>query len=145
MQSIPQNDYKKLGAKTEKLKNPTGQNKNFIIIIFYLTDTTVKMTILSRWKLKYGQPMTNKHERPTYCLLHNQRSHKIALTNLQKLRPGKADQMLVIEIGLELLTYALERLADICFYLILSTSNRRLECKEEGTFTEPVSYKQNLN
>ena len=53
--------------------------------------------------------------------------------------------MLVIEIGLELLTYALEKLADICFYLILSTSNKRLECKEEGTFTEPVSYKQNLN
>ena len=57
-----------LGAKTEKLKNPTGQYKNFIIIICYLTDTTVKMTILSRWKLKYRQPMTNKHERPTaFC------------------------------------------------------------------------------
>ena len=68
MQSIPQNDYKKLGEKTEELKNPTGQYKNFIIIIFYLTDTTVKMTTLSRWKLKYGQPMTNKHERPTaFC------------------------------------------------------------------------------
>ena len=68
MQSIPQNDYKKLGAKTEKLKNPTGQYKNFIIIICYLTDTTVKMTILSWWKLKYRQPMTNKHERPTaFC------------------------------------------------------------------------------
>ena len=93
------------------------QYKNFIMIIFHLTDTTVNMTILSWWKLKYGQPMTNKHKN-TYCLLHNQRSHKIALTNLHKLRPQQT-----IEIGLELLTYALERLADICFYLILSTSN----------------------
>ena len=33
MQSIPQNDYKKLGAKTEKLKNPTEQklyHNNFL-------------------------------------------------------------------------------------------------------------------